>query len=194
MHTQVPRFASQIRLGLSVFIITCLSIGAGISFSQIADSQNPPTANQQNIRTWELPDGAIMRLGKGVLGGSDRAIAFSPDGKHLARRDNPRRGSDRWNQTVGCFDEERDCDVTHARETLDGSIAFSPDAKTLAVGTWEGRIELWNVVTARKIASRHGHGDAVFSVAFSPDGSTLASGSRDGTALLWSTADLTKRQ
>ena len=84
MHTQVPRFASQLRLGLFVFIITCPSIGTGISFSQVANPQNPPSTNYQDIRTWELPDGAILRLGEGVLGGSDRAIAFSPDGKHLA--------------------------------------------------------------------------------------------------------------
>ena len=60
MHTQVPRFASQLRLGLFVFIITCLSIGTGISFSQIADPQNPshcksPRYSHVGIARWRHP-------------------------------------------------------------------------------------------------------------------------------------------
>ena len=49
-----------------------------------ADPQNPPATSHQDIRTWELPGGAILRLGKGVLGGSDRAVTFSPDRNHIA--------------------------------------------------------------------------------------------------------------
>ena len=84
MHTRVPRFASQLRLGLFVFIITCPSIGTGISFSQVANPQNPPSTNYQDIRTWELPDGAILRLGKGVLAG----------------RDDTRRRNWEWNHSI----------------------------------------------------------------------------------------------
>ncbi len=38
------------------------------------------TLTNSDITTWELPDGAIARLGRGGL----RNISFSPDGRYLA--------------------------------------------------------------------------------------------------------------
>ena len=74
-----------------------------------------------------------------------------------------------------------------------GSVAFSPDGRTLAVGRmiydWGGNdagiVRFWDVATGEHLRTLDGHTDDVNSVAFSPDGSTLASGSLDGTVLLW---------
>jgi WD40 repeat protein/serine/threonine protein kinase/two-component SAPR family response regulator len=69
------------------------------------------------------------------------------------------------------------------------SVAVSPDGTTLASGSQDGTIMLWDVETGPAIGTAHGritgHADAVNGVAFSPDGSILASGSRDGTVILW---------
>ena len=65
------------------------------------------------------------------------------------------------------------------------SVAFSPDGRTLASGSRDETIRLWDVVTGAHQRTLTGHTSGVYSVAFSPDGRTLASGSGDGTVLLW---------
>jgi len=65
------------------------------------------------------------------------------------------------------------------------SAAFSPDGKTLASGSGDKTIKLWEVATGRELRTLSGHTYYVNSVAFSPDGKTLASGSDDRTIKLW---------
>jgi WD40 repeat protein len=73
-----------------------------------------------------------------------------------------------------------------------GSVAFSPGGHTLASGTNDGTVRLWDVadpVHPKPLAKPLTVGSAVFSVAFSPDGHTLISGNYDGTIRLWNVAD-----
>jgi WD40 repeat protein len=69
------------------------------------------------------------------------------------------------------------------------TLAFSPDGKTLASGSMDKTIILWDVASSQPLAPPlTGHTASVWSVAFSPDGQTLASGSFDTNIILWDVA------
>ncbi|MEJ2013452.1 MAG: WD40 repeat domain-containing protein [Anaerolineales bacterium] len=107
-------------------------------------------------------------------------LAFSPDSDLLASADDSGlikvwsvdRGDEAWTfQAAGPV----------------GSLAFSPDGRTLASGTVEGRseIELWDLGRGERVRALFGHSGNVYNLAFSPDGSQLASSSGDMTVRLW---------
>ena len=126
---------------------------------------------------WHLPDGAIARLGKGSISGSDRAVAFSPDGQRFAV------ASDIG---VWVYDVAPSRELALLTGHTDGvnTVAFSRDG-TLASGSDDNTVKLWDVSTGENIATLEGHRGEISSVAFSPDGRMLASGSWDNMVKLW---------
>jgi hypothetical protein len=68
------------------------------------------------------------------------------------------------------------------------SVAFSPDGKTIASGSYHGFVQLSDAASGKQLrffyASHSKHG-WIGSVVFSPDGKTIASGSLDGVVKLW---------
>jgi WD40 repeat protein len=78
--------------------------------------------------------------------------------------------------------------VLHGHTDLVNYVTFSPDGKTLASGSNDSTIRLWNVATHRQIGQPlSGSTGWVWWLAFSPDGKTLASGD-NGTVRLWNVA------
>ena len=86
-----------------------------------------PSAFSQDYRQLGLPDGAKMRIGKGIIYGN---ITFSPDGSLLAVASSI--GIWIYDARTG---DELNLLITDSR--LVPSVAFSPDGKTLASGSYK---------------------------------------------------------
>ena len=144
-----------------------------------SEKQPNDTTAFQNSQTWNLPEHAIARFGKGVMGGSDRSVAFAPDGKVLAS--SVRAG------TVKLWDTETGANIA-TLEDAGGPVVFSPDEKMLASGGNVQEVKLWDLETQTDIMTLRGKAGAVFDLTFSPDGTTLVSGNGFGTIKLWDVA------
>src|SRR5262249_1689510 len=65
------------------------------------------------------------------------------------------------------------------------SLAFSPDGKTLAGGSVDGAVRLWDAQTGEEKAVLKGHQEPVLSLAFSPHRPTLICVYGNGIVRLW---------
>jgi len=81
--------------------------------------------------------------------------------------------------------------INHAAITFKGHtnsvecIVYSPDGNTLASGSWDKTIKLWDAKTGTLKHILEGHSDTVTALAYSPDGKILASASDNGIIKLW---------
>jgi RNA polymerase sigma factor (sigma-70 family) len=112
------------------------------------------------------------------------ACVFSPDGKFLAAafHTEPR--------IIVVWEVVTGKKVWECRGEDDSActfmvLAFSPDSRNLASGSWNGTVRLWEVVTGKERQSFHGHQGAIVTLAFSPDGRRLVSGGVDAVSMVW---------
>jgi WD40 repeat protein len=105
------------------------------------------------------------------------AMAFSPDGSLLAAAAN--RSVTIWSRDPSYHRLIERTGVSYR------GVAFSPDGRTLALGSEDGEIRLWEMPEGRERAVLRGHTGSVWGLAFSPDGKQLATGGQDGRLVLW---------
>ena len=89
----------------------------------------------QDYTRWNLPDGALARLGKGSVSG---AVVYSPDGTRLAVP----TGIGIWLYDALTLSEPA---LLMGHSGPVHSVSFSPDGTTLASGSWDGTILLWDM-------------------------------------------------
>jgi|GEM_PF-5847991 len=112
------------------------------------------------------------------------AIAFTPDGRHVA---------------IGCGIPSRDgrlqlhdtatgdlvWEKTEAHTDSLTGIAIAPDGQSVATASADRYVKTWNIHTGELIREYEGHTAFVLDVAWSADGLTLVSGGADKVVKLW---------
>ena len=113
---------------------------------------------------------------------SETTASPSPDGRTVAARD-PRDGR------VLRICEEVSFRPIRALSRHSGSsvsaVSYSPDGQTLAAGSFDGMVEIWNMPSGRLLHTLSGHTGSVEALGYSPDGRTVASGGDDKTVKIW---------
>ena len=131
----------------------------------------------QEYRTWNLPEGARMRIGKGEING----LAFSLDGNELAVASS----TGIWMYSVDTGDELALL-TGHTAEVR--MLVFSPDGKILASTGDDSTTRLWNTESGQQLAVLSAGRGSHSLIAFSPDGTTIVTGNRNGTIQTWDVA------
>jgi WD40 repeat protein len=139
----------------------------------------------RTIVLWSLPDGKVIK----TLTDPEpiAAIALSADGKFIVSTGD--------NGTVKIWSLAAGEPIAQSSDNNNciGSLVISPDAQTIAAGTVNGYIVLWqlqNITNGlpQQIALTQtikAHAGQINACVFSPDGQYLITGSVDGKAKVW---------
>ncbi|MCB0166543.1 MAG: tetratricopeptide repeat protein, partial [Anaerolineae bacterium] len=175
----------------------------GITWSP--DSRRLATGDRHGvIRIWAIDETAPPACVQTLTGHTNAitGLAFAPDGLSLA--------SGSWDGIVKLWDTSTLVAATspggapaamngsaggsQLQQTLTGhtdrviQVAFSPDGRTLATGSHDQTIWLWDVERGSYRTVLQGHTGGVWSLAFTPDSRSLLSGGEDGTLRVWDVA------
>jgi len=135
------------------------------------------------LRVVNLQSGAVRTIETQTIDGVS-ALAFSPNGEHLAA------GFAYTSGTVGLWDSNSG--ETRGQLSNAGSwvraLAFNPDGQRLAAASVNGTIRIWNVAGRTEVGRLRGHPAEGLALAFQADGRTLVSGCSEGTACFWDLA------
>lgn len=200
---QVPSMACQFIVSSHTDAVTCVIWGGGGNIYS--------SSRDRTINIWNADTGALVRKLQGH-GHWINAMSLSTDyvlrlgcftekeGVQLSQSEarvrfekNRDQGGDRlvsgsddfsmflWNLGDPTIKPIR---IT-GHQALVNQVAFSPDSRWIASGSFDRSVRVWNGTSGQFLFSLRGHVSSVYQIAWSPDSRYLLSGSKDSTLKIW---------
>ncbi|KAJ1282222.1 hypothetical protein BS78_03G035000 [Paspalum vaginatum] len=180
------------------------------STSSLVASALPPAVGDQKVRIWNMKpvdknnanNGSSQRLLATMRDhfGSVNCVRWAKHGRYLASGSDDQviliheRKAGSGTSAFGSG-EPPDIENWKAIMTLRGhtadvvDLSWSPDDSTLASGSLDNTVHIWNMTNGICTAVLRGHSSLVKGVTWDPIGSFIASQSDDKTVIIWRTSD-----
>jgi WD40 repeat protein len=155
---------------------------ASRSFKSITD-------NNEEIKLWDLNTGKLIRSFAGGASGGVNSLAISPQGNSIAGYQisaHITNENSYSHETIKIWRLQSGEVINTLNVAMERphAIAFSHDGKSIAIGGFSNKIEVWNVATGKQTTTLPAP-HQIYSLTYSPDDKTLiSSGSR--SIAIWS--------
>ena len=174
---QLKKFArrNKILVGAAAAVLLVILAGAAVSTTlAIAEARQRRAAEWQSYLANIVAADAALKLND------------TPEARTRLHAAPPNHRNWEWRCLHASIDQSLLVLRGHDGRAL--TVAYAPDDATIASGSDDRTIRIWDAHDGRQLAVLEGHQHDVWSVVFSPSGDRVASGSWDKTVRLWDLA------